>query len=413
MRGVRIVLAVVVVGAGLVFGVETRADTKAAEKMVVEGNSEFGWGLYERLREKEGNMFFSPYSISTALAMTYGGAEGETASQMAEAMRFASEDGCTKVKMLSREEFHKAFGRIIEGLNERGGAEKYELAVANALWGQKGYKFLEEYLSLVEENYQGKLSEVDFAQATEEARQRINEWVEAKTREKIKELIKPGMLDRMTRLVLTNAIYFKGKWASEFDEELTSRQPFSLVSGEKVQTPMMHQREEFGYMEGDGFQGLEMPYVGEELSMVVFLPSQVGEIRELEGKLSAENVSRWVGQMRKREVDVWFPRFEMTSEFELGRVLQAMGMRDAFSGDADFSGMTGGRELYISAVVHKAYVKVDEEGTEAAAATGVVMRVTAVAEVPVFRADRPFVFVIRDRVSGSILFVGRVMNPTA
>jgi serpin B len=370
---------------------------------VVEGNNKFALDLYQKLHSEPGNLFFSPYSISTALAFAYAGARGETEKQMRETLCFPAS--------ISNKQFHEEFGKIIGRLNEAGQKGAYELVVANALWGQKDYKFLNDFLTVVRESYAGDLQQVDFIKQTEEARQTINAWVEEKTRDKIKELIKPGMIDAMTRLVLTNAIYFKGKWASQFKPEQTQNAPFTLLDGQKVNVPMMTQTEKFGYTETDTAQVLEMSYVNDELAMVVFLPKKIDGVGDLEKELTSGKLGDLLDRLRKREVVVFLPRFKMTKEFELSQTLYSMGMPDAFSGRADFSGMTGDKELFISAVIHKAYVDVNEEGTEAAAATGIVMKLTAVEPPPpIFRADRPFVFIIRDKQSGSILFMGRVAN---
>ncbi|MBA7647079.1 hypothetical protein ES703_54849 [subsurface metagenome] len=311
------------------------------------------------------------------------------------------------------ERFHSAFGAIIKDLNARGEKGGYELNVANALWGQQGYGFLAEFLELIKSSYDGELNEVDFVKAREAARQTINAWVEKQTRDKIKNLIQKGVLNSMTRLVLTNAIYFKGNWARQFEEDKTKEAPFTLISGEKVNVPMMNQTAEFNYMETEDFQGLELPYVDDELSMIILLPRKVDELSSLEEMLSLEKFSGWLSKLGKRKVIVSIPKFRMTSQFGLADVLRSMGMTDAFSGKANFSGMNGKRDLFISAVVHKAYVDVYEEGTEAAAATAVVVGMTAVRpeKIPVFRADHPFLFLIRDNKSGSILFIGRTMNP--
>ena len=370
---------------------------------VVEGNSAFALDLYAKLKEQEGNLFFSPFSISTALAMTHTGARSETAAQMEKVLHFD----------IGQERLHPAFKALIEDLNARQQKGGYELSVANALWGQRGYGFLMEFLDLTVDNYGAGLREVDFVGDTEGARQTINGWVEKETREKIKNLIPPGVLDALTRLVLTNAIYFKGDWAAQFDKEATHDAPFTLLDGKKVEVPMMRQTEKFGYMETEGFQALELPYVKDELSMIVLLPRKVDGLAELEKSLTAENLAKWLPELRKRRVIVELPKFKMTSQFSLAKVLRSMGMTDAFSlPPADFSGMNGKKDLFISAVIHKAYVDVNEEGTEAAAATGVVMQLTAAPTPPVlFRADHPFLFLIRDNRSGSILFLGRMINP--
>jgi serpin B len=370
---------------------------------VVAGNNKFALELYVKLQNQQGNIFLSPYSISTALAMTYAGARDQTEKQMADALCFST---------MSSEQLHDEFGRLIRKLNATGEKGGYELVVANALWGQKDYKFLPGFLTLVRENYGGDLQQVDFKTQAEAARKTINTWVESKTKDKIKDLIKPGMVDSMTRLVLTNAIYFKGKWANQFAPVFTKDSPFILLGGQKVNVPMMNQTEKFGYREISNTQVLEMPYVNNDLSMVVLLPNKLDGISELEKDFNNDSLARWIDDLRKRKVQVFFPKFKMTSEFELARVLGAMGMPDAFSSKADFSGMTGNHELSISAVVHKAYVDINEEGTEAAAATGVGIVATSIEQPPpVFKADHPFIFLIRDNQTGSILFLGRVANP--
>jgi len=398
---------------------------KEERKTIVKANNEFALELYAKLRGREGNLFFSPYSISTALAMTYAGARGQTESQMADVLHFPTRAGGLKVApselnkntMMApwdHKRFSSAFGKIIKDLNARGVKGKYELRVANALWGQKGYGFLKEFLNLIETNYGGCLNEVDFVTAVEPARKTINDWVENQTNSKIKNLIPEGVLDSMTRLVLTNAIYFKGNWARQFKKEKTQNAPFTLLNGNKVDVPMMSQTADFNYVQTESFQGLELPYVNNELSMIILLPKKLDGLPELEGTVTINNLSKWLNELRKREVIVFVPKFKMTSQFSLADVLKAMGMTSAFVPDvADFSGINGKRDLFISAVIHKAYVDVNEEGTEAAAATGVIMKITSAGptQTPVFRADHPFLFVIRDNRSGSILFIGRVMNP--
>lgn len=391
---------------------------ETATEVTVAQNNLFAFDLYGKLRAREGNLFFSPYSISTALAMTYAGARGNTDTQMAKVLHFATVPSETvpAKKTLARTQFHSAFGTIVKDLNARGEKGGYELTVANALWGQKGYGFLEEFLHLVKANYDGQLSEVDFMKAAESARKTINAWVEKKTNNKIKDLIGRGALDRMTRLVLTNAIYFKGNWDRQFKEDRTKDAPFTLLSGDKVDVPMMNQKAEFRYVEAEVFQALELPYVDNELSMIILLPKELDGLPEFEKELTIEDLSACLGKLRNREVIVSIPRFKMTSRFGLASVLKSMGMADAFSpGRADFSGMNGKKDLFISAVIHKAYVDVNEEGTEAAAATAVTMKVTSIGptQIPVFRADHPFLFLIRDNLSESILFIGRVTDPSA
>ena len=374
------------------------------KEIVVQGNNKFAFDLYSQVKQNDGNLFLSPFSISTALAMTYAGARGNTETQMAETLHFS----------LTQERLHPAFLTLMQELQADSARSGYELSIANALWGQEGYKFHEAFIDITKNYYEAGFKEVDFVKNTESTRQTINRWVEEKTKDKIKELIKPDILTELTRLVLTNAIYFKGKWMSQFKKESTKPAPFELTNGEKVELPMMNQAKEFNYSENDTVQILEMPYEGNKLSMVIFLPKEKKGIRGLENLLKAENVKDWLSTLRKQEVIVSLPRFKMTSEFLLNEALKSLGMADAFDMKlANFSGMTPDPVgLYISKVIHKAFVDVNEEGTEAAAATAVVMTLRGMPEPkPVFRADHPFIFIIRDKSSDSILFIGRVMDP--
>jgi serpin B len=393
------------------------AREKTNKQIIVQGNSEFALELYAKLRSREGNLFFSPYSISTALAMAHAGARGQTESQMVRVLHFptAMNPGTelTSTPLPDRQRFASAFGKIIKDLNNRGKKGGYELSVANALWGQKDYGFLDEFLELIKTSYSGRLNEVDFIRATETARKTINTWVEKKTNNKIKNLIPKGVLNSMTRLVLTNAIYFKGNWARQFKEDRTKDAPFTLADDQKVDVAMMNQTAEFNYMETESFQGLELPYVDNELSMIILLPKEFDGLYELEKTLISEHLSRWLDKLHRRKVVVSIPKLKLTSQFSLASILKSMGMKDAFSAKADFSGMNGKKDLCISAVIHKAYVDINEQGTEAAAATTVTVKLTSVGptRIPVFLADHPFLFLIRDNHSGSILFIGRVMNP--
>jgi serpin B len=405
------VLAVVLV-CGICPAEEAATHERPADvTALAQANDAFALDLYGRLSAAEGNLFFSPYSISTALGMTYAGARGETAKQMAAALRFPD---------WPMDRLQTAFGELVKNTRpgEKGG---YQLDVANALWVQKGYGLKKEFLDLVKSDYGSGVNEVDFQSGAEQARSAINKWVEERTHGKIEDLFARGVIDALTRLVLADAIYFKGNWAHKFDGKKTTRQPFTLADGKEKQVQMMRQTEHFRYMETPGFEALEMPYAGDELSMAIFLPAtppaQEGQERagQVEKSLSAENLSKWLdmNQFQSKRVDVSLPRFKLTEQFRLDRTLEGMGMKDAFGSSADFSGMSGKPELCIGAVVHKAYVEVNEEGTEAAAATGAVMRLTATLrqEPKIFRADHPFLFLIRDRRSGSILFVGRLMDP--
>jgi serpin B len=377
---------------------------------LVAGNSAFALDLYSRLVEDQGdqNLFYSPYSISLALAMTYAGARGETEAQMADALHYT----------LPQAELHPAFNALDQTLESRGeGAEGkddegFRLNIANAIWGQEGYSFLDAFLDTLAENYGAGLRVLDFAAAPEKARVRINDWVSERTEGKIEELIPEGMIGPMTRLVLTNAIYFNAAWAEPFDEENTQDGPFHLLDGGEVTVPLMRQTASFGYAAGDGYQAVELPYDGRELSMVILLPEE-GAFASFEGALDAERLAGIVEDLGREQVALTMPRFEFRSGFSVNDALQALGMTDAFSGAADFSGMTGSPDLFISSVIHKAFVSVDEEGTEAAAATAVVMVESAMPGEPVeVTVDRPFIFTIRDIETGAVLFVGRVVDPS-
>jgi serpin B len=291
---------------------------------------------------------------------------------------------------------------------------RVQLQVANALWPQLGYRFLEEYLEILRQHYGASVTALDYA-VSETARREINGWVDRKTEGKIEELIGPGVLNPRTRLVLTNAIYFKGDWAQQFDEVRTKPQAFWIAPTEKVDVPTMSQVDTFGFSQREpGLQVLELPYAGHELSMLLLLPEKVDGIGELEETLTAENLQRWTNNLSPMEVAVHIPRFTVRCQFSLREALKSLGITDAFGDAADFSGMDGRRGLYLSAVIHQAYVDVNEEGTEAAAATAALMATMSVPlPPPVFRADHPFVFLIRENSTGTILFLGRVSNPLA
>jgi len=371
---------------------------------LAQDNNQFACNLYNHLRTQPGNLFFSPHSLSTALGMTFAGAKGETETEMAEVLHFK----------LPQNRLHTAFSALstwLHGANRNG----IEIRTANRLWGQKGDEFLPAYLKVTRELYGAELGLVDFVGEAEAARQAINTWVESQTNQKIQNLIPPGVLNALTRLVLTNAIYFKGDWASPFPERLTQDAPFHLSADKSVDVPMMFQKKSFRYAAVAEVQVLELPYAGNDLAMLVLLPEEVEGLAVLEEKLTPEALSRWASSLRKQEVRVYLPKFTMTSQFNLRSVLQEMGLASAFDPDrADFSGMTGTRELFISEVIHKAFVDVGEKGTEAAAATGVVIGVTSapIEEPPTFRADHPFLFLIRDTRTQSILFMGRVTDPS-
>ncbi|MFW9917437.1 MAG: serpin family protein [Candidatus Thorarchaeota archaeon] len=400
LKSISLYVALAALSCPLVF-----ASKQTDDRILVQDNNAFAMDLYQRLRASDGNIFLSPYSISTALAMTYGGARGNTEKEMAKTLRFS----------LDQENLHPAFALLESRFNKLQEVGNIKLSVANALWPQQDYKFLDEYLSLIKTHYGVSITPVDYKRARKTARKMINRWVEDKTQDKIKDLVKPGILDTLTRLVLVNAIYFKGNWENQFKAEKTKDSPFYISSKKSVQAPMMTQKEKFGYADIGSFEMLKLPYVGNEMSMIVLLPKEVDGLKQLEASLSAENLKRWKGRLSKREALVFLPKFQMTSMFRLDKTLVSMGMADAFSDSkANFAGMDGRPDwLYIGAVIHKAFVDVNEEGTEAAAATAVVMKARRMpAPPPVFRADHPFIFLIQENQNGSILFMGRVTDPT-
>jgi len=377
----------------------------ADQATVAEGNNAFAVDLYGQLRKQDGNLFFSPESISTAFAMAYAGARGTTSVQMANTLHFA----------LPPDRLHPAMGTLLTSLNAA--HPGYQLHVADALWAEKDFTFLDDYLKLTSADYGAGFNRVDFKGAPESVRQTINQWVEQKTENKIKDLIPPRAISPATRLVLTNAIYFKGDWETKFDKAQTQDEDFHLSAAQNVKAPLMHSSAKFGYFKGDTFQALNIPYKSGELSMVVLLPNDVAGLPALEKSMTAANVNQWLSQLHVGpKVIVTLPKFKMTDQLELSNALGALGMAQAFQpGTADFSGMTGRRDFWISSAIHKAFIDVNEEGTEAAAATAIVMRSMAMArEQPpvIFRADHPFLFLIRDNRSGSILFMGRVTDPT-
>jgi serpin B len=378
------------------------ATNQADLAAVVKGNNAFAFDLYAAIAKEKGNLFLSPFSISSALAMTYAGASGETEQQMEKTLHFD----------LANAKLNSGFSGLMKRFNA--GGKSYQLAVANALWGQRGTEFYPEFVRTTKNYYDAGFQEVDYIHKTEQARLTINHWVEAKTNHKIMELIKPKILNTLTRLVLTNAIYFKGKWELQFKPEYTKEAPFSVSTDQKQNVQLMYQLGKFKYAETDGLQILELPYRGGEVAMDILLPKSSSDLAKLESDLQAANFQSWLDKMSIKKVDVFLPRFKLEQGLSLNEYLQALGMKDAFDENkADFSGMSK-TFLYITHVIHKAFVEVNEEGTEAAAATTVIMGTKSVMidEPVVFRADHPFFFLIRDIQSGSILFMGRMADPS-
>jgi len=377
---------------------------------LADGNTQFAFDLYGQLQSQPGNLFYSPYSISSALAMTYAGAEGGTAEEMAATLRF----------LLDQENLHPAFNALDQKLDllaelevPKDQGDPFQLNIANAIWGQQDFHFEDDFLDLLAENYGAGLRLLDYISQPEESRLAINQWVSDETKEKIQDLIPQGGITNDTRMVLSNAIYFKATWLEEFNKELTEEGIFYGLGGEEILAQMMRtgQDASFRYLKEDGYQAVELPYIGSQVSMLVLVPDQ-GRFEEFEDQFSIEELNRTLDGLSYSPVELTFPRFEFETEISLASTLSAMGMPTALSEAADFSGMTGAKDLFISDVFHKAFVSVDEEGTEAAAATAVVMSLTSMPESPIeFTVDRPFLFLIREHETGTVLFMGRVVNP--
>lgn len=370
---------------------------------VVNANNQFAFDLYSQFKEesKDENIFFSPYSIHVALTMTYEGARGQTEKEMRSVLH-VPEDTDLKTH----------FAQIYNDLNKKG--KEYDISTANALWTHVDYQFLEEYITTVEKYYGGKVTNLDFVRESEKSRQTINTWVEEQTQNKIKDLIPQGILNEYTRLVLTNAIYFKGTWIKQFNKEDTKNEDFTTSSGQIVKVPMMRltgDDAEFNYAETDEMQLLEIPYTGEDVSMLIVLPKE--NLDHVEESISNEKLSEWKNMLKKQRVDIYIPKFTFEAKYFMVDTLKKMGMPSAFDGSlADFSGMDGTKKLFIQNVIHQAFVEVNEEGTEAAAATAVVVGNETVRLIPIFRADHPFIFIILQKDTGTILFLGRVSDPS-
>ena len=383
---------------------------------VVDSDNAFAIDLYQKLKDQPGNLFFSPYSISASLAMTYAGARGQTATGMARVLHFDS----------TQTDIHAAFGNLDKRMKGIQRWNRIALVTANSLWCQKNYSLSNTFMDLVQNNYDAEAKAVDFVHAPEAASSDINSWVERKTDGKIGNLTQPGQFTSYTRLVLCNAIYFKGKWQMQFNPDETRPAPFYVNSNETVTVPTMWQKANFKKKTSDdgSIELLEMPYIGNDLSMIIIMPAAKPEMADYEGwpdllaleeNLTAENLRSWLSELDAADAhktDVCLPRFKTTRQFDLSEQLKSLGMALAFDDTgADFSGMDGKtNNLYISDVVHKAYVQVDEEGTEAAAATFEMVKTRGMDDR--FIADHPFIFLIRDNATGAILFLGRMVDPT-
>lgn len=373
---------------------------------LANANSEFALALYQKINAEKSNqgknIFVSPYSISTALAMTYTGSAGETRKQMASVLRFDS---------MPTDKLDTSFLSLLQQTKATP-SKHYKLDVANALWGQKDYHFEPAFIGTVNKYYHGGFDAVDFVGAKDQTRKQINNWVENKTANKIKDLIHDEDINNLTRLVLTNAIYFKGDWASKFKAENTKNAPFNVAPDKAINVSMMEQKSSFPFMQNDELKMIELPYAGDDLSMVIMLPG--GDVDKFGVELTVAKIQELRKQLHPVEVRLFLPRYKFETRYQLASLLAGMGMPDAFDEmKADFSGMTEAPKLYISKVIHQAMIDVNEEGSEAAAATGVVMSTKSMMLTPEFRANKPFIFMIIHKPTNSILFMGRVSEPPA
>lgn len=385
------------------------------QQALSDGNRAFTVNLYQKLRAGDGNLIFSPYSISLALAMVSAGARGDTASQIAAAMHFT----------LPPDQLHPAFNALDGYLASLGvvpkptqpaptdqGGQDFRLKIANSIWGQVNFSFLPAYLDLLAQNYGAGLRVVDFSGAPETSRQAINNWVSQQTEDKIKDLFPQGAIDSNTRLALVNAIYFKASWMIPFEETATKTGVFHLKDGSQVSVPMMTSGYSAStYEKGDGFQAVGLPYLDQKTMMVIVLPDE-GKFDQFEAGLDIARLTAILNGLQGNHVNLTLPKFKIESSFSLNKMLGELGMPAAFdASQADFSEMDGRRDLFISQAVHKAYVAVDEKGTEAAAATGIAMATAAILNPPEVKVDRPFLFFIYEQSTSTVLFAGRVLNP--
>jgi serpin B len=373
----------------------TASHAAVADSALVPAISAFSIDLYRQLSAQPGNLSFSPLSISTVLTALVPGAAGTTQAEMLRVLHLAGPASYAKLMM------------DLDAHARAGGAQ---WTMANRAWVQSGMNVSSDFVTATRDGFGFDIGLVDFASAAEPARAAINQWIENETKDRIKDLFPPGSVTSDMRLVLANAIYFKGLWDSQFDKKNTTDAPFHLDAQNTAQVPMMSQTHRFGFRKVEGGRVLELPYKGNELSMLIVLPDEVNGLPSWEGMLSPEALHDWL-RVDQREVIVSLPRFTAKQLFKLNKTLTDMGMPTAFEGAADFSGIDGKRDLYLGIVVHGAFVDVNEEGTEAAAATGAGITLQSEVVPETFTADHPFLFLIRDRVTGCILFMGRVTDP--
>jgi len=399
MRKVNLILILSLIILGIGFPVFAQNGN-----IISEANNQFAFDLYSSYKSEAANVFFSSYSIISALSITFEAAKGETAEQMQAVLHLPGD------AFLRREAFLKSNQEINKP------DKKYKLSLANALWAQEDYGFLDDYSKLIAKYYSGQVKNLDFKIDPEKSRLTINSWVEENTNRKIKNLIPPRVINPLTSLIITNAIYFKGLWLKPFNKKDTTDSDFNITPDNKIKVKMMcltGKDAEFNYAETDMFKIVELPYEGSDLSMLIILPKE-GDLKPLEDVLTTEQFLDWRGMLKENRVNIYLPRFKFETKYFMADKLKNMGMQAAFSKDADFSGMTGKKDLFISDVIHQAFVEVNEEGTEAAAATAIAVSRKAMGpdKIKEFKADHPFIFIIQERITGNILFIGRVNDPS-
>ncbi|MGO9122351.1 MAG: serpin family protein [Desulfomonilaceae bacterium] len=378
------------------------AVTDKDSQSVASCNNSFALQIYEKLRNQEGNLVFSPYGISSSLSLAYAGSGGTTKVQIEDLFHLT----------ITGDQFHRVFGDLNDSLVSGAKSRGYDLKIVNSLWHAKGSDIRRDYITVVEKCYRGSIHSVSFERDLESARRLINSWFERQSKGKFKELLADGVLTPQTRMVLGNTIYFNGVWRSKFDKRDTEKAPFTLIDGKQVVVPMMRQAGKFNYKESDTFQALELPYKTSRLSMIVLLPKERDGLANIENTLSKKNIDEWMNGMSKQELDIDLPKFKFFSKLALVEPLKSLGLTEPFSvNSADFSGIDGEGKLFISDIVQEAMVEVSEKGTEASAATSAVAETKSMRSAIAFRADHPFIFLIRQTDPTAILFLGRLVNP--
>lgn len=374
-----------------------------------EAVNDFSFDFFKKIyddKENTGNLFYSPYSVFSALAMVYEGAKGDTAIEMEDVLSIEQDN----------ESFHEYMKSLYNNLNYN---DKYDISTANALWPDVGFNLIDDYVSVIESYYGGNAEEVEYAYP-KKAAETINNWVENQTNNLIEDLVPPDIIDPvLTKLILTNAIYFKGIWKIQFDEANTTLKNFTLLNNEKIEVDTMKlvdTENRFNYTETEDLQILELPYKGDEISMIIILPGKNSDVSDIVDSINKETYNNWIKSMTKKECDIYLPKFEFKTSYSLKDYLNDLGMEKAFSTKADFSDISNEGQLFLSHVLHKAFVKVNEEGTEAAAATAAAMKLTAFPGEEdtrkTFDCDHPFLFTIHHKKTDTVLFMGEVKNPT-